>query len=127
MTHGLSGTGTFWPPSTAGPFHRPWLRISSGSSKRSSTTPTRRQPQREPGWPPPNYRRGHANGTCPSGIDLTTEQGYLERCPSASNSDIPPLSRGPEPDEQLDNGRLTRSERSSRDQFSRRPLGGGWG
>jgi hypothetical protein len=44
MTHGLSGTGTCWPPSTAGPFHRPWLRFSSGSSKRSSTTPTRRQP-----------------------------------------------------------------------------------
>jgi DNA-binding transcriptional MerR regulator len=37
-THGLSGTGTCWPPSTAGPLHRPWRRFSSGSSRRSSTT-----------------------------------------------------------------------------------------
>ena len=37
-THGLSGTGTCSPPSTAGPLRRPWLRFSSGSSKHSSTT-----------------------------------------------------------------------------------------
>ena len=64
MTHGSSGTGTCWPPSTAGPFHRPWLRFSSGSSKRSSTTPTRRQPECEPEWPRPTTDGASSSGHC---------------------------------------------------------------
>jgi hypothetical protein len=28
-----------------------------------------------------NHKRGSSRGHCPSGMDLTTEQGYLERYP----------------------------------------------